>query len=217
MLFLLFDLDGDRYALDAREIVEVLALRPVRPIPGAPAWVAGVAERHGAPLPVVDVAQLALGRPARQRLSTRLVIVRYESAASVLRDCDARDADLHDGEAHNGGPRDSDPHDGQPRNGDPRGGTRRGGVRRDGAGAHLLGLIVESATQTRRIERARFAGTGIATPHARWLGPVADDGGTLVQWVQVQQMLNDDVKALLFPQASPSHEATSKHEPTSTP
>jgi chemotaxis-related protein WspB len=164
--------------------------------------VAGVAERHGAPLPVLDVAQLALGRPARQRLSTRLVIVRYESAAAALCEGDPREGD----------PRDSDPRDGQPRSGD-----SREGARRDGAGAHMLGLIVESATQTRRIERAQFAGTGIATPHARWLGPVADDAGTLVQWVQVQQMLNDDVKALLFPQASPTHQATSKHEPTSTP
>jgi chemotaxis-related protein WspB len=79
------------------------------------------------------------------------------------------------------------------------------------APTHLLGLIVESATQTRRIGRAQFADTGLATPHARWLGPVADDGGRLVQWVQVQHMLNDDVKALLFPQAAPTH------EPTSTP
>jgi chemotaxis-related protein WspB len=194
MLFLLFDLDHDRYALDAREIVEVLALRPVRPIPGAPAWVAGVAQRHGAPLPVVDVAQLALGRPARQRLSTRLVIVRYENRAPV-------------------------PHDG----------ASNDGASGDGASVHLLGLIVESATQTRRIARTQFADTGIATPHARWLGPVASDGGTLVQWVQVQHMLSDEVKALLFVPAAPAHatsvphvatlldEPTAKHEPTSTP
>ncbi|GAB2921980.1 chemotaxis protein CheW [Paraburkholderia jirisanensis] len=201
MLFLLFDLDGDRYALDAREIVEVLALRPVRPVPGAPVWVAGVAQRHGAPLPVVDVPRLALGRPARQLLSTRLVIVRYESGAS---DATARElVQLHDepqGDARASERADlrAEPNDGP--HGNP-------------APAQLLGLIVESATQTRRIERAQFADTGLATPHARWLGPVANDGGRLVQWVQVQQMLNEDVKTLLFPQAAPTHEPT----PTSTP
>ena len=71
-----------------------------------------------------------------------------------------------------------------------------------GEPARLLGLIVERATQTRRIERAQFLDSGIATPHARWLGPVANDGVGLVQWVEVQQMLSDDVKALLFPQAA---------------
>jgi chemotaxis-related protein WspB len=160
MLFLLFDLDGDRYALDAAGIAEVLALAPTKSIPGAPAWVAGMFERHGEPVPVIDVSQLALGRPARQLRSTRLVLVRYSPD-------DAAQAGPHAG--------------GEP--------------------ARLLGLIVERATQTRRIERARFLDSGIATPHARWLGPVANDGAGLVQWVEVQQMLSDDVKALLFPQA----------------
>jgi chemotaxis-related protein WspB len=195
MLFLLFDLDGDRYALDAREIVEVLALRPVRPVPGAPVWVAGVAERHGAPLPVVDVPRLALGRPARQLLSTRLVIVRYDSGEN-------------DAAASGSAPLYNELQ--QDLRADPTDGSHDG-PRGNPAPEHLLGLIVESATQTRRIGRAQFADTGLATPHARWLGPVANDGGQLVQWVQVQHMLNDDVKALLFPQAAPTR------EPTSTP
>jgi chemotaxis-related protein WspB len=161
MLFLLFDLDGDRYALDAAGIAEVLALAPTKSIPGAPPWVAGMFERHGEPVPVIDVSQLALGRPARQFRSTRLVLVRYSPD-------DAAQAGPHTG--------------GEP--------------------ARLLGLIVERATQTRRIERAQFLDSGIATPHARWLGPVANDGVGLVQWVEVQQMLSDDVKALLFPQAA---------------
>ena len=154
MLFLLFDLDGDRYALDAAEIVEVLALTPAKSIPGAPAWIAGVVERHGEPVPVIDVPQLALGRSARQLRSTRLVLVRYGSTTAEAEPINQR----------------------------------------------LLGLIVERATQTRRLERGQFAESGIATPHARWLGPVAADIGGLVQWVKVQEMLDDDVKALLFRQ-----------------
>jgi chemotaxis-related protein WspB len=164
MLFLLFDLDGDRYALDAATIVEVLALIPTKSIPGAPAWIAGMFERHGEPVPVIDVSQLALGRPARPLRSTRLVVVRYNTVDAAA----AR--------------------------------TRNGGD--GGEPAHLLGLIVEHATQTRRIERERFADSGIATPHARWLGPVANDSAGLVQWVEVQQMLGDEEKALLFPQAA---------------
>jgi chemotaxis-related protein WspB len=153
MLFLLFELDGDRYALDAADIVEVQALTSAKAIPGAPAWVAGLVERHGEPVPVIDVAQLALGRASQQWRSTRLVFVRYRDTR------DARDTS-----------------------------------------ERLIGLIVERATQTRRIDRERFADSGVATPNARWLGPVVSDEFGMIQWIDAQQMLDDDVKALLFPQ-----------------
>ncbi|MBN3757028.1 chemotaxis protein CheW [Paraburkholderia sp. Tr-20389] len=153
MLFLLFELDGDRYALDAACIVEVQALTAAKTIPGAPAWVAGLIERHGGPVPVIDLAQLALGRPSQRWRSTRLVLVRYQETPE--------------------------------------------------APSRLLGLIVERATQTHRIERERFADSGIATPHARWLGAVASDEFGMIQRIDVQQMLDDDVKALLFPQPEP--------------
>jgi chemotaxis-related protein WspB len=65
----------------------------------------------------------------------------------------------------------------------------------------VLGLIVERATQTRRIAREAFRDSGVATPHARWLGPVASYAAGLVQWVAVQQMLGDEVRALLFAHA----------------
>ena len=77
MLFLLFQLDQDRYALDASQVAEVLPLVGVKRIPQAPAGVVGVFDRHGAPVPLIDLSQLALGRPAESRLSTRIIIVRY--------------------------------------------------------------------------------------------------------------------------------------------
>ncbi|WP_109480561.1 chemotaxis protein CheW [Paraburkholderia sp. C35] len=171
MLFLLFELDRDRYALDAADIVEVQALTATKSIPGAPAWVAGVTERHGEPVPVIDLAQLALGRPSQQWRSTRLVFVRYH---------DAHEATLASARA--AGDDETDDVD---------------------TPARLIGVIVERATQTRRIEREQFADSGIATPHARWLGPVASDELGLIQWIDVQQILDDDVKALLFPQTEP--------------
>jgi len=155
MLFLLFELDGDRYALDATEIVEVMALEPLKRIPGAPSWAAGTIEHRGASVPAIDVAQLALGRPARRLRSTRLVIVRYGAAPG------------------------------------------------DGEAAHRLALIVEHATRMSRIERDQFMDSGVATPNARWLGPVAVDASGFVQWVDARGMLDDDVRALLFPAPSP--------------
>ena len=46
----------------------------------------------------------------------------------------------------------------------------------------------------------QFADSGIAMPDARWLGPVASDELGLIQWIEIEQMLTDDVQALLFQQ-----------------
>jgi chemotaxis-related protein WspB len=77
MLFLLFQLDQDRYALDASTVAEVLPLVSLMPIPQAPPAVAGIFNYRGAPVPAIDLSQLMLGRPARPRLHTRIVLVNY--------------------------------------------------------------------------------------------------------------------------------------------
>jgi chemotaxis-related protein WspB len=59
-------------------VAEVLPLVTIKHIPQAPPAVAGIFNYRGAPVPVVDVSQLALGRPAERRLSTRIVLVHHE-------------------------------------------------------------------------------------------------------------------------------------------
>jgi len=85
MLLLLFQLGGDRYALDASKITEVLPLVAVRPIPQAPAGVAGVFDYRGEPVPAIDVSMLVLGRPAEHQLSTRVLVVGYPDATGATR------------------------------------------------------------------------------------------------------------------------------------
>jgi chemotaxis-related protein WspB len=77
MLFLLFQMGDDRYALDVLQVAEVLPLVRVKVIPQAPAWVAGIIDYHGAPVPLIDLCQLALGCPARRRFGTRIILVNY--------------------------------------------------------------------------------------------------------------------------------------------
>ena len=77
MLFLLMQLDGNRYALDIRQVAVVLPLVDLRGVPGAPAAVAGIIDYGGAPVPVIDLAQLLANRPAHRRLGTRIVLVQY--------------------------------------------------------------------------------------------------------------------------------------------
>jgi chemotaxis-related protein WspB len=77
MLFLLFHLDRDRYLLDVREVIEVLPLIDLIPLPQAPPAIAGIFNYRGTLVPAIDLAQVLLQRPARQRMHTRIVIVRY--------------------------------------------------------------------------------------------------------------------------------------------
>jgi chemotaxis-related protein WspB len=81
MLFLLIELGNQRYAMDVQQIAAVLPLVALRQIPRAPPAVAGLANYRGAPVPVIDVSQLTLGRPSARRLSTRLVLVNYPDEA----------------------------------------------------------------------------------------------------------------------------------------
>jgi len=77
MLFLLFQLGKDRYALDAAGIAEVLPLVEITPIPQAPMGTGGLFNYHGVPVPAIDLSALALGQPAGCRLGTRIVLVHY--------------------------------------------------------------------------------------------------------------------------------------------
>ncbi|MFX1766732.1 chemotaxis protein CheW [Paraburkholderia sp. A1RI-2L] len=164
MLFLVFELDSERYALDAREIVRVLPLQPVRAFAGTPPYIAGVIDHEGAPVPVIDMAMLALGRPARMLMSTRLVLV-DDNAPAASNTLSATPA-LTPG---------------------------------DGVPPRRIALLLECATRTQTLSPEAFAEAGIATPEARWLGPVASDPHGFVQWVKVEQLLDERVRALLFP------------------
>ena len=77
MLFITFQLGDNRYAFDATQIEEILPLVAIKAIPQAPAGVAGVVNYRGAPVPVVDLSELTLSRPAQRRLSTRIIVVHY--------------------------------------------------------------------------------------------------------------------------------------------
>jgi len=77
MLFLMFHLDDDRYVLDAGQIEEILPYVAAKAIPGTPRGVAGAINYHGASVPLIDLAMLALGRSSAAVMSTRIILARY--------------------------------------------------------------------------------------------------------------------------------------------
>ena len=75
MLFLVFDVNGDRFALPASAIVKVLPFVHVSALPQAPDGIAGVAIYAGAPVPVVDLTRVLGGRASEVRFDTRMILV----------------------------------------------------------------------------------------------------------------------------------------------
>jgi chemotaxis-related protein WspB len=85
MLFLLFQLGKERYALEAARVVEVVPLLALTQFPNPPRGLAGIFNYRGRPVPVVDLCELTVGQPASERLSTRIIIVNYTDANGTRR------------------------------------------------------------------------------------------------------------------------------------
>jgi chemotaxis-related protein WspB len=152
MLFLIFQLGAERYALAARQVVEVLPLLQFRPLPQAVPGIAGIFSYHGTLVPLIDLVALVLGQPASRRMSTRIITVGVQFA----------------GEEE----------------------------------THLLGLMAEKTTETLRREESDFVEAGVAVEATPYLGPVTSDERGLIQRVEVEQLLSEEVRELLFQQMS---------------
>ena len=58
MQVLVLQLAGVRYALETRHVVRVLPAMRLTPLPRCPAYIAGVMNLHGTPVPVLDLARI---------------------------------------------------------------------------------------------------------------------------------------------------------------
>ena len=83
MLFLIFHLGEDWYALNTAEVVEVLPRVSWKVIPQAPPGVAGVINYHGTPVPLIDPKLLSLGQAAERHMSTRIILFNYRASDGV--------------------------------------------------------------------------------------------------------------------------------------
>lgn len=77
MLLLLFETSDGRYALDSKHIVEIIPLLKTKKIPTAPAFVRGMINYHGTPVPVFDFSAIEGGESSRALYSTRIILVNY--------------------------------------------------------------------------------------------------------------------------------------------
>ncbi|WP_342119566.1 chemotaxis protein CheW [Pseudoduganella sp. OTU4001] len=84
MKVLVFHIGADRYGLPLRQVRRVLPLLELKGIPLAPDSVAGLMNLHGDPVPVIDLARISGGPPARQHFDTRIMVVDYSTPGGML-------------------------------------------------------------------------------------------------------------------------------------
>lgn len=84
MLMLLFYIGDDRYALAARQVVEVISLVELKKLGRSPKYLAGLLNYRGKIIPVIDLCQLLSRRSHQPYLSTRIIIVNYASDEEKL-------------------------------------------------------------------------------------------------------------------------------------
>ena len=77
MLLLLFEPIDGRYALHSKYIVEIIPLLKTKKIPAAPAFVRGMINYHGTPVPVFDFSAIEGGEASRVRFRTLIILVNY--------------------------------------------------------------------------------------------------------------------------------------------
>ncbi|MBF2006268.1 MAG: chemotaxis protein CheW [Chlorogloeopsis fritschii C42_A2020_084] len=77
MLFLLLNIENERYALESQEVVEILPLVVLKPVPHAPEYVAGVFNYRGQIVTVIDMCYMIQKKRCPDNLSTRIVLVNY--------------------------------------------------------------------------------------------------------------------------------------------
>lgn len=73
---LAFELAGEVYGVDIRDLAEILLPRPTTPLPRTPAFIDGVLSLRGTVLPVIHLAQRLGLPPGESTRASRIVVLR---------------------------------------------------------------------------------------------------------------------------------------------
>lgn len=75
ILLLLFSAGGPLYAMESKDVVEVIPRVSLRPAVNLPSYVSGLFNYRGVVVPVIDLCFLIQGRASGQNLSSRIIMV----------------------------------------------------------------------------------------------------------------------------------------------
>lgn len=83
--YLLFRLDDLGMAIRIEDVAEIVRAVAIRPVPDAPAFVEGLIDVRGEPLPVVDIRQRLTLPPKPIQLSDHMIIAMTSETKVVIR------------------------------------------------------------------------------------------------------------------------------------
>jgi len=83
MKVLVFHIGPDRYALRLAQVARVLPAAALKAVPLAPAWVAGLLDLHGEPVPVIDLSRLSGFTGGQLWYDSRIILVDYAAGEGV--------------------------------------------------------------------------------------------------------------------------------------
>jgi chemotaxis-related protein WspB len=85
MLILGLNIGNERYGIKASQVVEIIPSIKLKKIPLAEKAIKGIFDYRGTPTPVIDLCQLFEGLNCNNNLSTRIVIINYQTLANLSR------------------------------------------------------------------------------------------------------------------------------------
>ncbi len=85
MLFLLFHVGDNQYAIETSRVTEVIPMVLLKKIHNAPNFMSGFFNYRGLVIPVVDFSHLIKGEPSQFYLSTRIIILKYPDLENRVR------------------------------------------------------------------------------------------------------------------------------------
>jgi chemotaxis-related protein WspB len=167
MLLLTFTVGPNRYAIDVARIVELVPRVELRPIPHAPAFLAGLLGYRGNVVPVIDLCLLFDVAACRDCLSTRIILVHDASDQHNQSKPDRRDAseDIDAKRPHR--------------------------VRL----SNLLGLIAEHVSDLTYARPEQVMPVPVSVPEAPYLGAVVQTDQGIVQLIAIERVRDSTLRS----------------------
>jgi chemotaxis-related protein WspB len=160
MLILTFKLGPNWYAIEATQVVELVPRVALRPIPHAPALLAGLLAYRGKFVPVIDLGLLVGTASCADRLSTRIILVKNVSGDENRGKAESSES------VQASGPRP---------------------VQQE-RGPTLLGLIAEEASDLASVEVEQLRPVPVRLPQAPYLDAVVQTDRGILQLLTVAKV-----------------------------
>jgi len=72
---------------------------------------------------------------------------------------------------------------------------------------HTLGLIAEKVTEMLEIPKEAFSSSGISLKEMSYLGSVTNNEGKMIQYIEINELLTEEVQSMLFSDVSENKQA----------